>query len=306
MLRLLSVAFALIAFGSATAQADGTRYRDPEGRFNLTVPTGWLAEKPVEPKIALLMASPRVAEIGGICIVMVTPVPDTKSATQAELDATFSEIFTREFWTAAYQASGLKEVTIESTGAKDQSGHKVYFVVASATVEGEKGSLKAKSKQVLHAIPGSFQFVNCTAKFESYAQLETEFESIFDSYDAKKGDFIVRAPQNAPSVLALYSGPRFDGITRVVSQDTPNLPMLGWTGATASVAVQGYGQWEVCDGLNYAGNCRLFLAATQGERGMRIGSVRRYIDARDPRGAASLVSATAGEAVKTSSERIAR
>ncbi len=309
MLRLVSAVLALFVVGSTVAAADGIAYRDPEGRFTLKVPSGWAAEKPIEEKIALLMVSPRATEIGGVCLVIVNPTPETRSATQAEIDQAFGQVFTKEFWELAFQSSGMKDVTIDSAGSKDQNGRKIYYVVANVTVTGTKGAMKAKGKQVLYAIPGSLQFVNCSAKAENYAEIEAEFESVFDSYVPKSGDYIVQAPQSPPSVLTLYAGRQFDGVTRVVAQDTPNLPMLGWSGATASVAVAGFGQWEVCDGLNYAGNCRLVAAASAAgpaARVLRIGSVRRYGASRDLRGALSLIGQGVGAAYKAAAERAAR
>jgi hypothetical protein len=305
MLRLMSATLAFLVFGAFGAQAEATKYHDPEGRFNVTVPDGWQAEKPALDKIALFIASPRSATLGAACLVMVSPTPETRASTQAEIDAAFAPLFTQEFWTTAFQAAGLKDVAIESSGSKDQNGRKVYFVIANVTTTGTAGAVKAKGKQMLHVIPGSLQFVNCAAKAENYAELDAEFESIFNSYEPKSGEYIARAPQSPPAVLTLYSGPQFNGVTRVVQQDTPNLPLMGWSGVTASFAVAGFGQWEFCDGVNYAGNCKL-VAGAQTPITERIGSVRRYLNPRDMRGALSLVAPGAGAAVNATLARTTR
>jgi len=298
MRRLMSAMLALSVFGAATAaQADTTKYHDPEGRFNLTVPTGWTAGRPTEPKIAAIIVPPAAETLGGACLVLVTPTPETRSVSQAEIDAAFGALFTREFWTAALQASGkLKDVTIDTVGSRDQGGHKVYFVVANVTSADAGTEFKAKGRQELHAIPGSIQFVNCSAKVETYGSMEADFTTIFTSYEPKSGEYIASAPQSPPTVLTLYAG-RFDGATRIVAQDVPNLPVTGWSGPTASLALAGFGQWEVCDGVNYAGTCHLLSSSTVPTAPTRIGSVRRYLgNPRDMRAAAGLAGQGAGAA----------
>ena len=52
----------------------------------------------------------------------------------------------------------------------------------------------------------------------------------------------------------------------------------------------------------FAGNCRLVAAATAGRAGMRVGSVRRYLNSRDLNGAVGLIGA--GEQVKTAAEHV--
>ena len=306
MLRLLSVAFALFALGSLAAQAASTRYNDPNGRFNVAVPEGWEARGLTRAPLALAMISPRSAELGGVCLVLASQVPEMKSVPQAEIDAEFSKLVTPEFWKSAFQGAGIKDIAVEASGARDQNGRKIYYAVVSATFDGKQGAVRTKGKQEMHVIPGSIQFVMCTAKAEGYATLELEFESVFASYEPKTGEFVASAPQSTPSLLALFSGPRFDGFTRVLAQDTPDLGQLGWRGPTASLAVKGYGLWEVCEGANFAGSCRIVSAAISAGSAMRIGSVRRYLNPRDLRGAASLAGSTAGEQLKAAMERTAQ
>jgi hypothetical protein len=72
------------------------------------------------------------------------------------------------------------------------------------------------------------------------------------------------------------------------------------------LVVAGFGQWEVCDGLNYMGNCRLVAAAQLGGQPFRIGSVRRYVGARDPRGTLGLIGSTVSSGLRAVSERMPR
>jgi hypothetical protein len=69
------------------------------------------------------------------------------------------------------------------------------------------------------------------------------------------------------------------------------LSAAGWNTATAGFALKGRGLWEICDGINYQGNCRVVSGAQSvelGGRALRIGSARRAgSDARALLGVAS-------------------
>ena len=108
MIRSLAVAFVLSFAGVAAALAAGTAYRDPEGRFTVTVPQGWTAEKPIVDKIALVMIQPRGEGIGGVCMVIVLPAPATQGSSQAEIDEALSKQFTEDYWKAGYTALGYR------------------------------------------------------------------------------------------------------------------------------------------------------------------------------------------------------
>jgi hypothetical protein len=304
MTRFLVVVFAALAFASA-AQASGTPYRDSNGRFAVNVPDGWVTAKPTTEGLALIMGSTDAPQSGGICAIAFQAMPGTNSASQGELDQIFEKLLTSEFWSLSFKALGYNDVTVESSGSADNHGRKTFYVVATATFADPAGSpMKVKSKEVLHPIPGSLHGVTCVAKADIYAASEPLFEDVFASFVPKGADIVAQAPENGRSVLTLYSGPRFDGVARVVSNDTPNLPITGWTG-TASFAVSGFGRWQVCDGLNYAGNCRLVSAPNAGAA-MRISSVRRYLDQRDLGGAAGVVNQIVGQSTGAVARRMAR
>lgn len=303
MFRALTAAVAMFALTLPAYAAD---YNDPEGRFSLTLPEGWVAERPNSPQISLVMASDKSAPLGGVCMVMAKAVPETASTKQEEIDQAFGGQLTKEFWEAAFKTAGAKDLNIESAGDKLQDGRKVYYVVASLTRTTDKGDVKVKGKQIVHIIPGSLQFINCSSIADKYAELETEFEAIFDSYKAKSGDYVARAPITPPSVLTLYTGAGYDGTARVVAQNTPNVALL--VGApSASVAVAGFGQWEVCEGVNFTGACQVVAAGVSSDRGqmLRVGSVRRYIaKTKSVTGVAGIVATSTGVLARMTAERI--
>jgi len=308
MVRLLSAAFAFVAIASA-AYGAGTTYRDPQARFIVTVPDGWAAEVPVDQRVALFIVSPTVNEVRGACVVAVTPMPQTSSMSQAELDQTFAQVFTKEFWLTSLQAAGLKDVELAESGHTTREGRQIHYIVATATLTRDGATLRAKGKQNLHVIPGSLQIISCTAKVENFAQFEADFDGVLESFVPKSGDIIARAPQGTASILTLYANRHFEGPTRVLTSDTPNLPALGWRGVTASFAVGGYGQWEICEGVGYRGACHLVVgsaSAQPAQQLLRIGSARRYASARDFRGGISLAGEISGAQLKLSSEYLAR
>lgn len=298
----IAAAFTVLALA---LPAHAAEYNDPEGRFSVTLPEGWVAERPPSPLISLIMASDKSAPLGGVCLVMAKAVPETASAKQSEIDEAFGAVLTKEFWETSFKTAGAKDVTVEDAGSKQQDGRTVYYVVASLTRTTDKGDVKVKGKQVVHVIPGSLQFINCSAIADKYAELEEEFEAIFASYKAKSGDYIARAPMTPPSVLTLYTGAGYDGTARVVAQNMPNVALLGMP--SASVAVAGLGQWEVCEGANFSGACQVVAAGISSDKGqmIRVGSVRRYLtNTKSVTGVSGIVSTNAGVLARMSAERV--
>jgi len=305
MRRLIAaVTIALIGVFAAWA---GTDYSDPEGRFRVTVPDGWASQRLTGSPIALALASDRVKETGGLCVVLAQNVPETRSMQQSELDETFGPMLNEEFWLTMLKSVKVPgSIALESSGTEPRQGRTTYFVISKYTHQDATGGEKqSKSKMVLHVVPGSMHFINCLTKYEQYAQEEASLEVIFASYTPGAGLVASLAPRG-PSLLKLYAGPRFDGVTLDVAGDVANLAQLGWRGNTASFSVAGYGQWQICDGLNYSGNCRLVAtpsAAALGGRVLRIASARRVADPRDVRNVLGLVADAAAVEFTAAAER---
>lgn len=290
-MRQLIAAFTIALIGAFAAWA-GTDYHDPEGRFRVTVPDGWASQRLTGTPIALAMASDRIKETGALCIVLAQNVPETRSMQQSDLDEAFGPMLNEEFWLTMLKSVKVPgSVTLESSGTEPRQGRTTYFVISKYTRPDATGEQSSKSKMVLHVVPGSMHFINCLTKYDQYAQEEANLEVVFASYAPGSGLIASLSPRG-PSLLKLYAGPRFDGVNLDVKGDVANLAQLGWRGNTASFSVSGYGQWQICDGVDYSGNCRMVAtpsAAALGGRVLRIASVRRYADPRDVRNAAGLV-----------------
>lgn len=303
MLRVCSAVLAFTVFGAGVALAGP--YKDPEGRFDVTVPTGWQSKQPNAPQVALVIASDDKAK-GGVCLVMVRDMPQTRKTPQADLDAAFGELLTKEFWVAAFESAGMTGVVVETTGSRAGKGRKIFHVVATLNTTDATGQpVAGTSRQELHPVPGALHFVNCTTSKQTYAAVEPTFQQIFASYQPHANQLVVSAPEAKPSVLTLYEGARFDGTARVVAQNTADVQALG---VTASVAVAGFGQWEICEGANYSGKCLVVAGSTAADEGqvMRIGSVRRYMVPGDVLGAAGAIGSAGAATIKAAAEHLAK
>lgn len=82
--------------------------------------------------------------------------------------------------------------------------------------------------------------------------------------------------------ITLFEHTNYDGASRFLNGDTPNLAMLGWNDIASSLRVRGSEAWEVCEHVNYAGRCRVISEDVPnlipGGWNDAISSVRRYRD----------------------------
>jgi len=308
MRRPLLATLAALSFSLPSAFAADTQFRDGEGRFTVTVPAGWQAAVPDQKgSLAVFMASPRdegKPDTGGICMVMADPTPQTKEMEQADLDEAFGKVLTGDFWKQSLAAGGLKDIVIQDSGQKMQKGRKIYFFVATATVKDEARVFEATSKQVVHVVPGSLYFVQCTAAKAAFPTMSPTFEKIFASFEPRVNELLVMGPRSAPSVLTVFSAPDFGGVAHAIAQNTANIPALIGKEVAGGVSVVGFGSWEICENVNFTGACQIIAATEAASPGrlIRIGSVRRH-EARDPRAAAGVVSAGVSAAYKATLEK---
>lgn len=308
MRRTLLATLSVLSFSLAPAFAEDTQFRDGEGRFTITVPAGWEAAVPEHKgPLAVFLASPRDAatpDSGGICMVMADPTPQTKDMSQADLDEAFSQVLTGDFWKKSLAAGGLKDIVVQDSGQKVQRGRKTYFFVATATVKDEAKVFEATSKQVVHVVPGSLYFVQCTAAKAAWPTMTPTFEKIFASFEPRVNELLVMGPHSAPSVLTVFSGPDFGGVAHAIAQNTANIPALIGKEVAGGVSVVGFGSWEICENVNFTGACQIIAAAEAASPGrlIRIGSVRRH-ESRDPRAAAGVVSAGVSAAFRATLDK---
>ena len=299
MLRLTAM---FVAFVSLVAATSAKNFDDGDGRFTVAVPDGWQAQAPKSPsgQLALLMVGAEGKSYTGICIVTVGATPETKSMSQADIDAALAAELNEDFWKNGMKAGAGSGVTfdVETAGSREGAHRRVHYAVITAEGKAKDGTLKkTKGKFEIHALPGSMHGIICMTGAEMYDLASVDFEAIFLSYEPKAG-LVAEAPQGgARSVLTLYAGRDFEGAARVLAQDIPNVAALGLARTPASAAVAGFGRWEICDGQNFTGNCRAISAAETAAPGktLAIASARRAktLGARDLTGVVNAVAAQA-------------
>jgi hypothetical protein len=252
----------------------GETVSDTAHNFRILVPEGWKSEQNPSQDISIVMVAPDREQTGANCNVVTEANPSSKAMTQEQVDAGTDKEVTDEAWAAVFKAIiFIDNITIEKTGTERLNGYKGHYVVASfSSVMPGQPVRKIKLKQDLVAIPGQLFFITCSASAESFAAKEEEFKTVFASF-SPLGDAIAANERGGIASLTLYAQARFGGASRVVTRDTPDLALAGWREAAGSLSVAGEGLWQVCDGANYAGACRLVAGALH-ER-LAVGSVRR-------------------------------
>lgn len=206
MLRILSLAFAVIAFGSLAASAADSAYRDPSGRFSVTVPDGWTGKAVGDAQVALVIAAPGSDDFGGLCIVSVKEIAEMRSLSQAQIDEVFTKELNRTFWETVFQAANAKDVAIEDSGMREQNGHRAYYALASATVTLPTGAVvRMTSKIQMQVIPGSFHAINCRSNTDVYASFSPQFETVLASHIPLGSGYIASLPHSGPVTLGLGS-----------------------------------------------------------------------------------------------------
>lgn len=310
MLRVFTALYVLLTIFAASAHAE--KYNDPYGRFSVTVPPGWAAEKPnsnvnagAPAEITLFMVGIREKKMVGLCLALLANTPDTRSMSQAEIDSKASSELTEDAWRASAKSSGFGDkIAIESSGNRQGPGHLVHYVVTTMDSKNKDGTVtKMKGKQELHMLPGVIHMVGCATDAESYDTASVDFETIFTSFTPMAG-VVAQTPQPVgPSVVTLFSGADFTGVARVLTQDAPSVAALGLSGPTGSVAISGFGAWQACEGANYTGTCRALRAAETGAPGrtLKFGSLRRLPPSAA--GLAGVVNLMAGRALRETKAR---
>ena len=249
-------------------------YKDPSGRFDMTIPDGWTNVETKDVKeVGFVIGRENSAELpnGAACIGLFLETPDTRGRTQEELNNLFGEELTPDFWNKATKSTGKDEMTVLSTGTREQTGRKISYFVFTGTADDQGTKVQGKGKTEIHFVPGSVHFVMCVTNVANYDAMIAEFDAIFTSYVPRGGSSVVAGLERpAPSMLTMFAGPNFNGAARVLSQDTPNLAAAGWPTTSASLAVDGAAAWQVCERANYTGQCRTIKAAELAAMGQQI------------------------------------
>ena len=292
MFRLLSAALAVVVVFLNAETAMAEEYRDPAGRFKLTVPEGWSYTKPDNAEavtIILVKAEAGKPTAGGVCIGLYLDISETRSKSQADVNNFVDGRITSEFWKVALNSSGDKTFEIKSTSDREKNGRKIYNAVYTSTTAENGKDEPMKGKMELQFVPGSMHSILCLTEVAAWDLASIDFDRIFDSYEPTGGALVASNQVRSQSMLTLFSDSNYGGASHVLSQDTANLAAAGWPIKAQSLAVDGAGVWQVCDGINYTGSCRTIaasLSAPEGH-GFVVKSARETSDIDSLRSAAA-------------------
>lgn len=294
--RSVLVVSALYALACGQAFAAGTEYFDRNNQFKVIVPEGWQKTVPeTTDKIDAVLQSPRHAVSHGTCALAADPFVATRGMSQKQINDEMEPHINAAFWQGALSSGGAAQVVVDEAGSELRNGKRVYTATIRLTGKVEGVEKTAKMKATLQVAPDQIAMATCAAWLEHIAGEEADIAVVLDSFEGLGSQVVAQRP-TAPSAatLLLFAGPRFDGARKALTHDIPNLFQAGWGVPTGSFALQGYGLWEVCDGMNYAGNCRVLVGAANAAAGpnyrpLRIGSARRVAVANDPRNAVGLL-----------------
>jgi hypothetical protein len=279
MLRAILTGLSVVALGLGTVQSGAAEtVRDTDHNFRVSVPAGWESTKNPSDEIRIVMGSPNRKQTGGNCNVVTAAHPQSKTMSPAQIETELDQL-NDAAWASMFKAIiFFDNVVVEKSGSEQMNGRKAYYAVVTLDAVSPGAPLRAiKLKQYWHVIPGEMFIVTCSATQDGYAQEEDSFKTVFDSFAPLNDAVAAAAPKGVPS-LTLYARANFGGVSRVVTQDTPDLAAFGWHDAAASMSVGGAGLWQVCTGANYSGSCR--VVATALHEKLAVGSARRVSPAQ--------------------------
>ncbi|MBI1214092.1 MAG: hypothetical protein GC190_21730 [Alphaproteobacteria bacterium] len=304
-MKLTTLWTAILAIALASA-AHAAQYSDADANFRLTVPDGWQSAKVVNEYLKLMMVKGTDKETFGICTVVTQKHPEMQQMTQAQIDAQMGPLIDEKFWQFALTMSpGLDDASVKSARTDVRGGRNVYTAEMSLKLKNKTNgaTLDASAKEIMLAIPGQFYFVACLAPDTGYAALEEDIDTVLTSFEPLT-DAVVAQNDAGVSALTLYSDAKFGGVSRVVTKDTPDLTVYGWSKPAGSVSVSGGAPWEMCTGTNYAGNCQVVTGAFLSDpgRGGAVLSARRL----NPREPATLARSLQSDAARALGETVLR
>lgn len=276
MIRSALAATALFVFAAAQP-ASAEDYFDRDNGFRVTIPEGW--NKDVVPDgLDLGIKSPRFETTRGACAMVTEPFPATRGMTQDQINKELEGAINETFWRSGMSRVGAVEITLDESGSELRKGKRVF--TASFRMSGKRADgtdANARMKATFQAAPDQIGFAVCVSELASETVEAADIATVLASFEGL-GSQIVAAVR--PATLNLYAGPNFNGDRREVTQDVPNLFQAGWSVTTGSLSLGGFGMWQVCDGMNFSGNCRTVsgaMSVAAGDRPLRIGSVRRFV-----------------------------
>lgn len=267
---LLIGMFAAAGAGGALA---GENYANDAKRFALTVPDGWMTVPGEMGPIGVGLVSPRFDRTSGMCLVFSREMSETRQQNQAALNDEMAKGVDEAFWRSMVEDKDARDTTVEAR-SELRSDRRVFLATVRQTVKLGQEEVPMRMEIALHVVPGLILMSHCGANQAQFSAEQNDIKTITDTLNPTAGVIASLDRPQGSSTLVLFAGPRFDGEIRELAHDAPDLRL----GHTASFALRGAQQWEICDRANYQGNCRFVAgasAAALGGRPLAIASARR-------------------------------
>lgn len=305
---LCAITVVVSVFGAQAAVAED--YIDRTFQYRVSVPDGWKQVRGVSDNKEAAMfglISPRFDSTAGMCLIASVGVDGTASVSQDALNEGMAKEIDEAFWRSTLEDKAVKDLTIVETKTEMKNGRRGFYAITRLTSTEEGKDRPEQQWHVLFVVPGRLHLGQCSVDIAKVSTEEPDISVVIASFEPTGSGGVIssldprnaQAPQTAQ--LVLHGGAQFDGPRHALRQDVPNLPAAGWNAVTASFNVRGYGLWQICDGTNYQGNCRVVAGAESaalGDRALRIGSARRVVDPRDPRNTLGVISDTVAAMLK--------
>jgi hypothetical protein len=230
MVRLVLAVLAATLWAASLAQAAGTVYRDPAGRFEVEVPEGWTTEIANSPQRGLLIRAPRTGtEIVGLCSILARDFQPLQGKTQAQVEQELARVYTPEFWARfSSRYSGDATMQVESSGSFPHKGRTAHYGVLLLTPREGSTTPPRRLKMVFQGLPGVLHSASCGAPAATYASYEPHFDAIYASHEPKAGltASLPRVPStallnvrrlSADGLAALMTREQLDALDRMLA-----------------------------------------------------------------------------------------
>jgi hypothetical protein len=202
MLFRFAAVLAAWGLGCSLASA-GQIYRDPKYGFRIAFPDGWevSVEKAEGGSVAGLLASPKA-----VCVAVVEEAPDTKTATQAELDAAMREPLGPEFWLDREAGGGPGSKMISHGVRVHASGRTVQDAVIDHPASSARASGTTAMTTIL-ATPGMAHIVLCMTGTKEFSALRPVLSEVIESYRPKSENLTAVALEEDASISKMDRAP---------------------------------------------------------------------------------------------------
>lgn len=174
---------AILALGQAAVASAADNYVSEAKQFEVTIPAGWTHAAGDGGMIDLILASPRVKETMGLCVLVSREIADTRKHSQAEIDAEAGTEINDDFWRAIMTDKNSKVTAVESK-SEMKNGRRVFFgtVRLTGTFEGKEVNLQ--TDMVLHIMPGKAMMGQCGVEVAQLDLEKADIQTVINSYNA--------------------------------------------------------------------------------------------------------------------------